>query len=402
MADKRPQKAAVVRDNFSALLADVKGRIQAAQTRAVLAVNAELVRLYWDIGRIIDQRQQREGWGAAVIPRLAAALKNELPEVKGFSERNIDRMIAFYREYSNPENFSPPPVAKLAPSEKVPQPVAKLPTLDKVQPPVAQLPESTFWAIPWAHHVILMQKVKDLPTRRWYMQQTLAHGWSRNVLAAQIDAQVHARQGRAVSNFAAVLPAPQSDLAQQTLKDPYIFDFLTLTEPFQERELETQLVRHLEKFLLELGQGFAFVGRQYRLPVGDDDFYIDLLFYHLRLRAFVVIDLKTGKFKPEYAGKLNFYCNAVNQQLRHADDAPTIGLILCQSHDRLQAEYSFAGIDKPIGISTYELTRALPPSVQSALPTVEQLEAELGATVKRIEHSEPPKPKKPGRKKKRG
>ncbi|GIW85682.1 MAG: hypothetical protein KatS3mg108_0006 [Isosphaeraceae bacterium] len=402
MAGKRSRKAAVVRDNFPALLADVKGRIQAAQTRAVLAVNAELVRLYWDIGRIIDQRQQQEGWGAAVIPRLAAALKNELPELKGFSERNIDLMIQFYREYPEPAAIVPSVVAQL-PAPPISQPaVAKSSAAEKVQPAVAKTPESTFWALPWAHHVILMQKVKDLPTRRWYMEQTLARGWSRNVLAAQIDAQAHTRQGKAVSNFAAVLPAPQSDLAQQTLKDPYIFDFLTLAEPFQERELETQLVRHLEKFLLELGQGFAFVGRQYRLTVGDDDFYIDLLFYHLRLRAFVVIDLKTGKFKPEYAGKLNFYCNAVNQQLRHPDDAPTIGLILCQWHDRLQAEYSFAGIDKPIGISTYELTRALPPAVQSALPTVEQIEAELGATVQRSEHAAPPTAKKPGRKKKGG
>jgi predicted nuclease of restriction endonuclease-like (RecB) superfamily len=386
----KARKAAIVRDHFAALLADVKARIQAAQTRAVLAVNAELVRLYWDIGRVIHQRQQREGWGAAVIPRLAAALKNELPEVKGFSERNIKRMLAFYRDYPDPAVI-------------VPQAVAQLPGPRKVPQPVAQLPDSLLWSVPWAHHVILMDKVPDLPTRRWYMEQTLAHGWSRNVLALQVDAQAHARQGKAVSNFAAVLPAPQSDLAQQTLKDPYIFDFLTLTDPFQERELETELVRHLEKFLLELGQGFAFVGRQYRLSVGDDDFYLDLLFYHLRLRAFIVIDLKTGKFKPEYAGKLNFYCNVVNDQLKHESDAPTIGLILCQSHDRLQAEYSFAGIDKPIGISTYELMRALPPAVQSALPTVEQIEAELGATVKRIEHSEPPpKPKKRGRKKKGG
>lgn len=301
-------------------------------------------------------------------------------------------MLAFYREYADEGEIVQQPVAQLPSPQKSPQPVATSSAPEKVQLPVALLPESTFWAIPWAHHVILMQKVKDLPIRRWYMEQTLAHGWSRNVLAMQIDAQAHARQGKAVSNFAAVLPTPESDLAQQTLKDPYIFDFLTLTEPFQERELETELVRHLEKFLLELGQGFAFVGRQYRLAVGDEDFYIDMLFYHLRLRAFVVIDLKTGKFKPEYAGKLNFYCNAVNRQLRHPDDAPTIGLILCQSHDRLQAEYSFAGIDKPIGISTYELTRALPPAVQSALPTVEQLEAELGATVQRIEHSAPPPP----------
>ncbi len=364
MAGRKPKGAAVGRSDFAVLLADVKGRIQAAQTRAVLAVNAELVRLYWDIGRIIDDRQQREGWGAAVIPRLALKLKNELPDLKGFSERNIKRMLAFHRDYPDPIAMGQPVVAELPAPAKVPQ-------------PVAQLREPLLWSVPWAHHVILMDKVPDLSTRRWYMEQTLANGWSRNALAMQIDARVHARHGKAVSNFAAVLPEPQSDLAQQTLKDPYIFDFLTLTEPFQERELETELVRHLEKFLLELGQGFAFVGRQVRLDVGDEDFYVDLLFYHLRLRAFVVIDLKKGKFKPEYAGKLNFYCNVVNDRLKHATDAPTIGLILCQTKDQLLAEYSFAGIDKPIGISTYELTRALPDRLQSALPTVEEIEAEL-------------------------
>ncbi|MFA6107500.1 MAG: PDDEXK nuclease domain-containing protein [Candidatus Latescibacterota bacterium] len=376
MAGRKPKSAAVGRSDFAALLADVKGRIQAAQTRAVLAVNAELVRLYWDIGQMIDGRQRREGWGAAVIPRLAKELKNELPELKGFSERNIDRMIAFYRAYPDPAGFSPPAVAKLLPQGKVPQVVAKSST-QIVQGAPAQTLDSLLWSVPWAHHVVLMEKVKDRPTRRWYMEQTLANGWSRNVLGLQIDARAHVRHGTAVSNFAALLPAPQSDLAQQALKDPYIFDFLTLTEPFQERELETQLVRHLEKFLLELGQGFAFVGRQYRLDVGDEDFYIDLLFYHLRLRSFVVIDLKKGKFKPEYAGKLNFYCNVVNDRLKHPTDAPTIGLILCQTRDQLLAEYSFAGIDKPIGISTYELTRALPARLRSVLPTVEEIEAEL-------------------------
>lgn len=381
MAGKKPKGTAVVRTDFAALLADVKGRIESAQTRAVLAVNSELVRLYWDIGRIIDERQRREGWGAAVIPRLALELKNELPDLKGFSERNIDRMIAFYRGYPVPADFSPPPVAKLASSEEVPQPVAKSPA-PIVQDPLAQPSDSLLWAVPWAHHVVLMEKVKDLPTRRWYMEQTLANGWSRNVLALQIDARAHARHGKSVSNFAALLPTPQSDLAQQALKDPYILDFLTLTEPFQERELETELVRHLEQFLLELGQGFAFVGRQYRLDVGDEDFYIDLLFYHLRLRAFVVIDLKKGKFKPEYAGKLNFYCNVVNDRLKHPTDTPTIGLILCQTRDHLLAEYSFAGIDKPIGISTYELTRALPARLKSALPTVEEIEAELSGDLR--------------------
>ena len=262
-----------------------------------------------------------------------------------------------------------------------------------MQKPFAQFPDSLIWRVPWAHHVLIMEKIKDTTVRLWYMEQTLANGWSRNILALQIDSQAHLRQGKAVSNFSSMLPPPQSDLAQQTLKDPYIFDFLILTEPFQERELETELVRHLEKFLLELGQGFAFVGRQYRIDVGGEDFYIDLLFYHLKLRAFIVIDLKKGKFKPEYAGKLNFYCNVINDRLKHPADQPTIGLILCQTRDRLLAEYSFAGIDKPIGISTYELTRALPKRMQSSLPTVEEIEAELGEVVK-------PKPRQPGRRKK--
>ena len=380
MAVKRRSSNAALRVRFAKLLAEVKGRIQEAQTRAVLAANSELVRLYWDIGPMIDTRQRREGWGAAVIPSLAKELKNELPELKGFSERNIKRMLAFYREYSDPLAFVQEPLARLPAPEKVPQPVAQTrspATAAKVPQPVALLRENPLWSVPWAHHVILIEKVKDSSVRRWYMGQTLGNGWSRNVLALQIDAQAHARRGKAVSNFAAILPLPQSDLAQQALKDPYIFDFLTLDEPFHERELETQLVRHLEKFLLELGQGFAFVGRQYRLDVGDEDFYVDLLFYHLRLRAFVVIDLKKGKFKPEYAGKLNFYCNVVNDRLKRPDDQPTIGLILCQERGRLLAEYSFAGIDKPIGISTYQLTRALPQELRSALPTVEEIEAEL-------------------------
>lgn len=377
MAARKQTSTAVARSDFAALLADVKGRIQASQMRAVLAVNSELVRLYWDIGRIIAARQQREGWGTAVIPRLALKLKNELPGLKGFSERNIKRMLAFHRDYPDAPAIARQAAAQLPESAEVAQPVAQVIPSPKVPQPVAQLRESLLWSVPWAHHVILMDKVPDLFARCWYMQQALANGWSRNVLALQVEARAHARHGKAVSNFAALLPAPQSDLAQQTLKDPYIFDFLTLTEPFQERELETELVRHLEKFLIELGQGFAFVGRQYRLDVGDEDFYIDLLFYHLRLRAFVVIELKKGKFKPEYAGKLNFYCNVVNDRLKHQADAPTIGLILCQTRDQLLAEYSFAGIDKPIGISTYELTRALPARLQSALPTVEEIEAEL-------------------------
>lgn len=359
---------------FPDLLKEVKDRIERAQTRAMMSVNAELVRLYWDIGRLIDQRQKDEGWGAGVIPRLAGELRNELPELKGFSERNIKLMVQFAHEY--PAAFPSDPIGQPA--------VAQLPAQPKGQQLVAQ--------IPWAHNVLLMQRVKDAKARLWYMQQTLANGWSRNVLLTMIRSGAHARQGKAVTNFDQILPAPQSDLARQTLKDPYIFDFLTLQEPFHERELETNLLHQLERFLLELGQGFAFVGRQMHMEVGDRDFYIDLLFYHLKLRCFVVIDLKTGEFKPEYAGKMNFYLSVADDQLRHAADEPSIGLILCQDRNHIVAEYALRGVSKPIGISEYELTRALPPDLQSALPTVEEIEAELEEAAKPA--SSPPVAKK--------
>jgi len=229
----------------------------------------------------------------------------------------------------------------------------------------------------WAHNVILIQKVKDLPMRLWYAQQAFEHGWSRDVLSLQIQARAYERQGKAVTNFRRTLPPPQSDLAAQLLKDPYIFDFLTLEKPSHERELETGLLRHLQDFLVELGTGFAFVGRQVHLEVGEDDFYLDLLFYHLKLRCFVVVDLKVGPFKPEYAGKMNFYLNAVDDRMRHADDHPSIGLILCEQKNKIIAEYALRGMDKAIGVSDYQLTRALPKKLQSALPSIAQIEAEL-------------------------
>jgi predicted nuclease of restriction endonuclease-like (RecB) superfamily len=348
---------------YAVLLAEIKQRVRYAQVRAVLAVNAELIRLYWEIGALIDRRQEQGGWGSAVVPRLARDLKNELPEVKGFSERNINRMLAFYREYPFLE-FLPQPVAKIDDAPKMPQAVALFPL-------------ELILSIPWGHHSVLMTKVKDLPTRQWYMRAAIENGWSRNVLVMQIESGAHHRQGKAASNFALRLPPPDSDLVQQTLKDPYLFDFLTLESDFHERELETGLIAHLEKFLLELGRGFAFVGRQYHLDIGEQDFYIDLLFFHLELRRYVVIDLKRGDFKPEYAGKMNFYCNVVDDRLRHATDNPTIGLILCQQPNRVLAEYALRGMDKPIGVSSFELTRALPEQLQSSLPSIEEIEREL-------------------------
>jgi predicted nuclease of restriction endonuclease-like (RecB) superfamily len=367
--------------DYLQLLAEVKGRIQAAQTRAVLAVNAEMIALYWQVGQMLHTRQAEAGWGAAVIPRLALDIVNALPEVKGFSERNLKRMLAFYRAYADDPAFVPQPVAQVGSAAARPEPATAGPARQVPQAgaPAHAGPGAPMPALPWGHHVLLLERVKPAAERRWYAEQAVAQGWSRSVLQAQIAGAAHQRQGALVNNFATRLPAPQSELVQQALKDPYVFDFLTLAPTFHERELEVGLVAHLEKFLLELGQGFAFVGRQHLLTVGENEFYVDLLFYHLKLRAFVVIELKRGDFKPEYAGKLNFYCNVVDDTLRHPQDAPTIGLMLCQGQDKVLAEYALRGIDKPIGIASYELTRALPESLQSALPSIEALEAELGA-----------------------
>lgn len=345
---------------YGDLLSEIKGRIRAAQTRAVQAVNAELLRLYWDIGRLIEARQEQKGWGSGVIPKLARDLHNELPELKGFSERNLKLMTQFAREYPALFEIGQTAVARLG-GATAPGEIG--------QPPFAQ--------IPWAHNVLLIQKVKDTPSRLWYARHTLEQGWSHDTLAAMIRSGAHTRQGAAVTNFPGRLPHEQSAMAAGLLKDPYVFDFLTLTEPFQERELETGLVRHLEKFLLELGQGFAFVGRQYRLEVSDKEFFLDLLFYHLGLRCFIVVDLKRGDFKPEYAGKMNFYCSVVDDRLRHENDRPTIGLILCQTKDRILAEYTLRDINKPIGVADYEIARALPAALASSLPSIEAIEAEL-------------------------
>jgi predicted nuclease of restriction endonuclease-like (RecB) superfamily len=385
---------------YAPFLAAVKNRIRAAQVKATFAANAELIHLYWDIGRAIAAMQEKEGWGAGVIPRLARDIANDLPEVKGFSPRNIDRMVAFAREYPSLDLFAPQPVAlsaeaeatpfandagKLKGAEFSPQAVAKIIRAEIVPQAAEHLSTSDGLAkvqqlaarLPWGQNVILIEKVKDLRARLWYVQQTITHGWSRSILALQISSRAYERRGKAVHNFHATLPPPQSELAAQILKDPYIFDFLTLAEPFRERELELALLDQVQKFLIELGQGFAFVGRQYHFEIGGDDFYLDLLFYHLRLRCFVVVDLKRGPFKAEYAGKMNFYCNVVDDRLRHANDQPTIGIILCQDKNRIIAEYALKGVKKAIGVSEYQLTRALPKELRSSLPTVQEMEREL-------------------------
>jgi predicted nuclease of restriction endonuclease-like (RecB) superfamily len=384
--------------HYKDLLVGIKARVRQGQTKVFQTANAEMLATYWDIGKMIHERQQQEGWGKGIIPRLAIDLKNELSDVKGFSERNILRMLTFYKEYQSLTIWQLP-VAKLETDEKsiTKLPVSQLETDDNsISPlPVSELEtdensirqravaklqntdEQLITKVGWSHHVILMQKIKDLSTRFWYMQQVIEQGWSRDTLVVQIKNKVHERQGAIVNNFDATLPQTDSNWAKHLFKDPYIFDFATLATEFTERELELNLVQHVEKFLVELGAGFAFVGRQYKLEVSERDFYLDLLFYHLKMRCFVVIELKKGEFMPEYAGKMNFYCSAVDEQLKHETDKPTIGLILCQGKDKLFAEYTLRDINKPIGISEYELTRILPDNLKGSLPSIEEIEENL-------------------------
>lgn len=361
---------------YSTLLKEIKARIRQAQIRATMSANAEMLFMYWDVGRIVAERRSVEGWGTKVIQRLAQDIRNDLPETKGFSERNLKRMLAFYNEYSSLP-FGPTALAQI-PQSSVQQlrPVS----LAQTTPTESVINTSSILEfvlrLPWAHNATLLG-VKDVNIRLWYMTQAIEYGWSHDLLLSQIKNNSYSRQGSAVTNFTAQLPVPQSALAQESLKDPYIFDFLTLEEPFHERELETGLLAHMEKFLLELGAGFAFMGRQYHVEVSDQDFYIDLLFYHTKLRCYIVIDLKKGRFKPEYAGKMNFYCSVVDDKLRHEQDKPTIGLILCQTNDKIVVEYALRGVNTPIGVSEYELTRALPDNLKSSLPTVEEIETRL-------------------------
>jgi predicted nuclease of restriction endonuclease-like (RecB) superfamily len=347
-------------DGYGTLLAEVKQRIRAAETKAVLSANRELILLYWHIGRAVVAAQSDKRYGKRVVEMLSRDLRREFPAMQGFTANNVWRMRAFYAGYAK------------APG-KLAQPVQEL---DRGGPP------EELAVLPWGHNILLLQKLKGATDRLWYARACLEHGWSRNVLAMQIESRLHERQGRAVTNFAATLPAPQSDLAVQALKDPYVFDFLTLDVTARERELELGLLDHIQKFLVELGVGFSFVGRQYPLEVAGEDYFLDLLFYHLRLRCFVVVDLKMEAFKPEFAGKMNFYLSAVDEQLRHEADQPSIGLLLCREKERIVVEYALRDVKKPIGVSEWRtrLVDTLPKTLRPNLPTIAEIEAELGRT----------------------
>jgi predicted nuclease of restriction endonuclease-like (RecB) superfamily len=368
---------------YTELLEDLKARVRASRLHAALAVNRDLIRLYWDIGKSIVEAQETRGYGKRVVERLATDLHTEFPDMEGLSPLNLWRMRAFYLAYG--------PAAKLSPSVTesrsrkpsrtsgilTPKILSQLATeLGDKNPPLCMS------EIPWGHNLVLMHKLKHPLLRLWYARKAIEHGWSRTVLTHQIETSLHRREGKAVTNFKRTLPPPQSELAEQTLKDPYNFDFLTLAADAREHDLEKGLLDHIQKFLLELGVGFAFVGRQYHMEVEGEDYYLDLLFYHLRLRCYVVIDLKMEPFKPEFAGKMNFYLSAADDRLRHADDKPSIGLLLCKGKNRLTAEYALRDMKKPIGVAEWQakLFESLPKELKDKLPTVKEIEAELASS----------------------
>lgn len=340
----------MLQSNYINVLNDLKCKIRNARLKTAVTVNIELNKLYWEIGKVILEQQSNNGWGAKTIDKLASDLKHEFPDFQGLSIRNLKYMRAFAVAYHKLNPF--------------------------VQPSVAQ--------IPWTHHTIILDKVKTLDERLFYIEKTLQNGWSKTVLGVHIKNELYKSQGRAITNFTETLPVLQSDLAQETLKNPYIFDFLSFSEEIKERELEKALIQHLNKFIRELGRGFAFVGNQKNLNVEGDDYFLDLLFYNYHLHCFVVFELKVGDFKPEYAGKLNFYVNTVNEQLKGEGDNPTIGVLLCKTPNETVLKYSLQNIKAPIGVSDYVLANALPIQIKTEMPTIEELEVELEKEIQEL------------------
>lgn len=334
--------------SYPILLEHVKEKIKTAQLKASLAVNSELVSLYWEIGQMLSAKMEQEGWGAKVIDRLAQDLGNDFPGVSGFSPRNLRYMRKFAQTYAD-----------------------------------STILQAVLAKIPWWHNILLLEKLDNLEERIWYAQQTILNGWSGRALDDVIKSKLYSRQGKAITNFHERLPTPHSKLAHDLLKSPYNFGFLSLTDDYIEQELEIGLVNNIEKLILELGQGFAFIGRQYHLEIAGDDYYLDMLFYHIKMRAFCVVELKSTDFKPEYAGKMNFYLAAVDDQLKHPTDNPSIGMIICRTKNDLKVEYALKRVLMPMSVSEYEvkIQDSLPKELQGTLPTAKQIEEKL------LEHS---------------
>lgn len=338
--------ASTMPDWYPDLLAGVSKEVSTGRIRAISAASRELLMSYWSVGRQLAQRESEQGWGSKVVTRLSADIRTRFPGTKGFSPRNLRYMKTFAQAW---------------------------PEFPMLQAPLATLP--------WYHQIALLEKLDDAATRLWYAASAVEHGWSRNVLAHQIETRLHERSGQAITNFKTTMVSADSDLAQQATRDPYVFDFVAMTDRRSERELELQLVHHVEKFLLELGQGFAFVGEQVRLEINGDEFFADLLFYHLKLRCYMVIELKAVKFEPGFLGQLGMYMAAVDDLLAHPDDKPTIGLLLCKEKNSVVAEYALRGFSTPIGVAEWRtsVVDSLPEELASSLPSVETLEAELRA-----------------------
>lgn len=353
-------------DDYQHWIVSIKSRVQASQIKAAVSVNRELLELYWFLGEQIIAKQQSAKWGDGFLKQMGKDLQADFPEIRGFSIRNLQRIRRWVEFWSGAGAIGKQDNSGTAANatQAVAESTSNAPQL------VAQ--------IPWGHNGVILEKLDDPSDALFYVQKTIENNWSRAVLTHQIESGLHLREGKAINNFEATLPTPESDLAKQLLRDPYNFDFLTLTERHNERELEEGLLEHLTKFLLELGAGFAFVGSQYKIEVDGDDYSIDLLFYHLRLHCYVVIELKVDKFKPEYAGKLNFYISAVDSQVRTDPDGQTIGILICKSKSDIKVEYSLRDLTKPIGVSEYQISEYLPDNLRSSLPTIEQIEAELG------------------------
>jgi predicted nuclease of restriction endonuclease-like (RecB) superfamily len=361
---------------YKAWLGELKLKIRSVQLKAAVAVNAALIEFYWELGKMISEKDHI--WGSKLIEQIANDLKEEFPDMKGLSRRNLFNIKKFYEFYA-PIVQQPVALLKNSAEPKIVQQAVALSGQQNEtnKKAVELLNQNLLFQIPWGHNILIFTKSNDAKEARFYLEQTVAGHWSRDVLALQIKSGLYRRQGKAVNNFKDTMSEPMSDLAQQTLKDPYIFDFMTMAGPYKEKNIEEGLIEHVSKFLLELGKGFAFVGRQYHLEIADNDYYLDLLFYHTRLKCYVVIELKNTKFMPEYTGKLNFYLSAVDTLLKQADDNATIGILLCRDKNNVEAEFALRGINKPMGVSEFEITESLPDNLKGSLPTIEELENEL-------------------------
>ncbi len=342
--------------------ASIKEKVRRSQIKAAVKVNTTLLEFYWELGKEIVEKQKNSNWGDGFIKQLSKDLSSEFPDMKGFSYSNLKYIKQWYRFWYQTDTLSD----------------------KKGQQVVDQLQTNLIFQIPWGHNLVIISKTKFVEKALFYAQKTVENGWSRNVLVHQIETELFERSSKAISNFERTLPAIQSDLAKQTLKDPYCFDFLTMREKFDEKELEDALIKNITDFLLELGAGFSYVGKQYKLTIDNENFYIDLLFYNIKLHSYVVIELKTGKFKPEYAGKLNFYVSAIDDILKSERDEPTIGLLICKEKNKTIVEYALKDLSKPLGISEYQFTKLLPDEYKSSLPSIEEIEQ---ATTKILENN---------------